>query len=346
MSVPGRGVHLWTLLRCAECVDRPTLERSGEDASVLRCKRGHDYSVTGGVARMLRADLRGVLKASSTRDPVADAKRRTAASFGYEWSHFSELRPEWARNFEKYMAPHSLDFFSGKLVLDAGSGTGRHAFHAAKSGADVIAVDLGDAIDVTERNTRDLGNVLPVQADLYDLPFADGTFDFVYSLGVLHHLPDPSIALRELIRVVRPGGEVHVYVYWRHERGVLGALLALVTVARRLTIHLPYVVLRLLAYPIAALAYAFFVIPARILGRFAPTRSLARSLPLAGYAEYPFIVCVNDQFDRFSAPLERRYTASELREWLTREGLDVTHMTANYGWVAGGERRADRPRRV
>lgn len=280
--------------------------------------------------------MRAALADGAETDPVSESKRRTAASFGYEWSHFSALRPQWERNFLDYMTPHARDFFRGKLVLDAGSGMGRHAYHAATSGADVVAVDLGDAIQVTERNTRGLGRVLPVQADLFDLPFEDSTFDFVYSLGVLHHLPDPPAALRELIRVVRPGGEVHVYVYWRHERGIRRALITLVTAARRVTTRLPYGVTRTLSYPIAAAVYALFVIPARVLGAFPPTRELARSLPLAGYAEYPFIVCVNDQFDRFSAPLERRYSAAELKEWLTREGLRDVHMSANYGWVAGG----------
>lgn len=325
-----------SLLRCVECPDRPRLSdiRVG-DRLVLRCPRQHEFEVTGGVARMLRAPLRESLARATAVDAVTESKRRTAASFGYEWTHFATLRPQWEKNFLDYMSPHGKDFFRDKLVLDAGSGMGRHAFHAAANGAAVVAVDLGDAIEVTQRNTRDL-DVLPVQADLYDLPFADGTFDFVYSLGVLHHLPDPGVALRELTRVCRSGGEVHIYVYWRHERGIRNALLQLVTAARRVTTRLPHALMRALAYPIAAVAYALFVVPARVLGAFPPARELARSLPLAGYADYPFMVCVNDQFDRFSAPLEHRYSAGELKAWLTREGLRDIHLSANYGWVAGG----------
>jgi len=337
MSAPPP--RLVALLRCVECAGRDPLEQDSLDGRpVLRCPHGHTYPFADGTARILRVSLRDSMARGGSGDAAEEAKRRTAASFGYEWRHFADLRPEWERNFLAYMAPHGHEFFPGKLVLDAGSGAGRHAYYAARDGADVVAVDLGPAIDVTRRNTADLANILAVQADLYDLPFADGTFDFAYSIGVLHHLPDPEAAFRQLLRVVRPGGEVGIYVYWRHEHGVRGALLRLVTAARRVTTRLPHPVLHLLSYPIAAVATALFVWPARLLARIPPLREVALRLPLAGYMHYPFIVCVNDQFDRFSAPLERRYTEAEVRAWLGREGLEDVHVLANYGWVAGGRK--------
>lgn len=238
------------------------------------------------------------------------------------------------------MDPHGPEFFRGKLVLDAGCGTGRHAHHAARYGADVVAADLGPAIEVAQRNNAALENVLAVQADLYDLPFADGTFDFAYSLGVLHHLPDPEGAFRELLRVVRPGGDVTIYVYWRRRGPVGRALLGLVTAARTVTTRLPHPLLHALAYPAALAALILFVTPARLLATVPALRERARGLPLAGYTDYPFMVLVNDQFDRFSAPLERRYTEREVRDWLDREGLTSVYVRPNYGWVAGGRKPA------
>ena len=72
-----------------------------------------------------------------------------------------------------------------------------------------------------------------------------------------------------------------------------------------------------------------------------PLRETARRFPLAAYRDYPFIVCVNDQFDRFSAPIERRYTEDEVRAWLVRERLEDVNVHANYGWVAGGRMPED-----
>ena len=96
-------------------------------------------------------------------------------------------------------------FFKDKLVLDAGCGIGRHAFFAAAYGAkEVIGIDLSDAVDTAFENVGHLPNAHIVQADIYDPPFrratAGGDFDFIYSIGVLHHLPDPESGLRSLVR--------------------------------------------------------------------------------------------------------------------------------------------------
>ena len=81
------------------------------------------------------------------------------------------------------------------------------------------------------------------------------------------------------------------------------------------------------------------MIPYRLLSQHQATRALAEKLPLRQYAEYPFRVCVNDQFDRFSAPIERRYTRAEVVEWLKGAGLEDVEVRAHFGWV-GTARRA------
>ena len=61
-------------------------------------------------------------------------------------------------------------------------------------------------------------------------------------------------------------------------------------------------------------------------------------MPLKTYADYPFGVLVNDQFDRFSAPLERRYDADEVAELLDRAGLEQAVVLPNHGWIGDGRR--------
>jgi hypothetical protein len=84
--------------------------------------------------------------------------------------------------------------------------------------------------------------------------------------------------------------------------------------------------------------YAGVVMPYRVLSRFAATRGLAEKLPLKIYADYPVRVIVNDQFDRFSAPIENRYRRAQVAEWLERAGLTHTRILAGAGWRAVGER--------
>jgi SAM-dependent methyltransferase len=226
-------------------------------------------------------------------------------------------------------------------VLDVGTGSGRHSFHAVLAGARVIAVDIGASIDVARRNLP--ASVLTVQADAEALPFEPASFDLVMSIGVLHHLPDTERALRSIARYAKPGGHVHVYLYWVPEQAWQRHVLSVVSALRRVTVHLPHRVLHALCYPLAVVLQVVFVAPYRVLRRWPRTARLAAALPLKTYADYPFSVLVNDQFDRFSAPLERRFTADEVRAAMHGAGLEDVVVLPNHGWVADGRRPTSPP---
>lgn len=314
------------VLRCLACAS--PLEPS-PDGNVLGCSAcAARYPVIDGTVRMLTADARPTEEAALAQ--------RTADSFAYEWARFGVMRGEWAGNFAAYMRPHTPQSLAGKLVLDVGAGSGRHSFHAAQAGAEVVAVDLGASIDVARRNLP--ASVLTVQADAEALPFAPDSFDLVMSIGVLHHLPDTERALRSIARYAKPGGHVHVYLYWIPEQAWHRCVLRAVTALRRVTVRLPHPVLHALCYPLAALLWAGVVAPYRILCKRPRTARLAAALPLKTYADYPFSVLVNDQFDRFSAPLERRFTAAEVRAAMHGAGLEDVVVLPNHGWVADGRR--------
>jgi SAM-dependent methyltransferase len=180
--------------------------------------------------------------------------------------------------------------------------------------------------------------VLTVQADAEALPFASGCFDLVMSIGVLHHLRDQDRALREIVRCTKPGARVQLYLYWQPPVGWHRSVLRLVGLSRRLTVRMPHPLLRAVCYPIAAGLFLAFVVPYRMLRRSSRFRSFAAGFPLKAYADYPFEVLVNDQFDRFSAPLERRYTEAEVDDLLAKAGLEDRRVMAHHGWVASGRR--------
>lgn len=264
----------------------------------------------------------------------AVVRKRTAESFAFEWQSFGETRDEWEKNFLDYMQPHTPKFFEGIRVLDAGTGSGRHARFASLYGASVAAIDLGDSIDVARANVPP--NVLTVQTDLESLPFEPGTFDLVMSIGVLHHLPDTERALRYLANFAKPGGRVRVYLYWepavRWHRTVLRG----VTAVRRATTLLPHRLLKALCYPLAATLWLGIVTPYKLMRRWPPLSRFAESLPLKTYADYSFGVLVNDQFDRLSAPIERRFTSAEVNDLMVGAGLRDVTVLPNAGWVAEG----------
>ncbi len=110
----------------------------------------------------------------------------------------------------------------GDKLLDLGCGFGRHAFEAARRGAAVVALDAGPDEVAQVRATLgamvDAGELAAdhpasaVQGNALSLPFADGTFDRVIASEVLEHIPDDTAAMRELARVLRPGGTMAVTV--------------------------------------------------------------------------------------------------------------------------------------
>jgi glycosyltransferase involved in cell wall biosynthesis/SAM-dependent methyltransferase/uncharacterized protein YbaR (Trm112 family) len=348
---------LLAVLKCLECkgsvevvkiADRASYPDLGPDGWLECMSCGERYPVIGGTPRMLdRERLLRLVEDYPAAASTLDLDRGSAAngsiwssptaeSFAYEWTHFGRLRSEWRKNFLDYLQPHSAESLSGKLVLDVGAGSGRHSAQAAALGARVIAVDVGRSIDVARRNLP--AEVLTVQADAERLPFAPESFDLVLSIGVLHHLPDTQRALARLVPSVLPGGHLHVYLYWMPELRWHREVLRLVSAARRVTVRLPYPALHRLCYPLAAVLWLGVVVPYRVLRARPHTRWLANALPLKAYADYPFAVLVNDQFDRLSAPIERRFTKLQVQVMLERAGLDEVVTVANNGWVGDGRR--------
>jgi hypothetical protein len=111
-----------------------------------------------------------------------------------------------------------------------------------------------------------------------------------------------------------------------------------VSAARRVTTRLPHNAVYALAYPTAAMAFVFFVWPYRILRKLPGLNRIAEDLPMRQYANLPFRVCVNDQLDRFSAPIENRYTRADVLDWLARASLESPSVGENFGWIATGRK--------
>lgn len=364
---------LLQLIVCPMCGGALTLESFAEHDvgeqitdGILSCACGASYPVIKDIPRLLPRSLQSMLwemhpdffrrhrarlpfellPAEEDRatvleedDPALAAQRDTARSFGYEWQEFSEMLPDYEANFRWYFERFDPEQFKDLRVLDAGCGTGRHTFHMARSGArEVIAMDFSQAIEVAAHNNQDNPNTHFVQADIYHPPFPPDSFDFVYSLGVLHHLPDPEKGFRTLLKFLRADGFMNVYLYWNLETEAAWrrALLQAVTEARRITTRLPHKLLQPISWLAAAAFQLAFVLPSRALDNFTPTRSLADRVPLGHYRKYSFRVLYTDQFDRFSAPLENRYGRAEVAAWFERAGLRDVVILGGAGWRASG----------
>ncbi len=319
---------LLELLRCPACrspLTRVAASGSGSHAGteLLRCAGcGRQAPILDGIPRFVQ-----------TGDVGDEAAQRTQASFGYEWTHFKDWRPSGEKNFDDYFSHFDLEWLRGRTVLDAGCGMGRHARQVAPFAETVVAVDFSGAIDEAARNVSDRANVHCIQGDLTRLPVADEVFDFVCSLGVLHHLDDTTGALRGLVRALKPGGRLRLYLYWKRD-GLSGAVLSLVAQARKITTRLPFPVLRALCWLLSVGLFAGVILPYRLLLMLGMHGS--DSWPLFVYVKYPFNVLYNDQFDRFSAPIEKRYSEAEVGALLESAGLRDVRVYPRFGWIGDG----------
>lgn len=342
-------------------------EDEGVESGLLACECGLKYPLIEGIPRLLPPALLSMLwemhpeffrmygerlpeellpvdvkqTSAASEDRDLKAQRDTARSFGYEWQAFSEMLPDYESNFRWYFERFPVEAFAGKLILDAGCGTGRHTFHMARKGGakEVVAMDFSQAIEVAARNNRENPNTHFVQADIYHPPFLPGTFDFVYSLGVLHHLPEPEKGFRTLLPLLKTGNYMNIYLYWNLETEAAWrrAALSVVTNIRRVTTRIPHGLLKKLSWLIAAGFQVAFVLPSRALASFKATQGLADRVPLGHYRKYSFRVLYTDQFDRFSAPIENRYSRAEVAGWFERALMEDVVILGGAGWRASGK---------
>jgi SAM-dependent methyltransferase len=112
-------------------------------------------------------------------------------------------------------------YHAGERVLEVGCGSGCDLLQFAKHGA------IATGVDITERHIelarqRVAGLAAVQYGSACELPFGDDSFDYVYSHGVFHHIDTPELAVRELLRVLRPGGRfnVHVYALWSESAAI------------------------------------------------------------------------------------------------------------------------------
>jgi SAM-dependent methyltransferase/uncharacterized protein YbaR (Trm112 family) len=320
-------------LACPRCAAGLRADaRTSEGAEIL----DGDLACTGCATRF--PIVRGVPRFAGE---LGSAEAATAAAFGYEWTRYSELAARYRQQFLDWIRPVEPAFLAGRTVLEGGCGKGRHTAVVAELGARaVIAMDLSDAVDAAFENTRHLVNVHVVQADLNHPPVRR-VFDYAFSIGVLHHTPDPERGFRALVSRLVPGGAISAWVYGREGNGWIVHIVS--PVRERVTTRLPHRVLDALA---GALTVPLFLATRLLYG---PTRetALGRRLPYAPYlgyiAPFPFREQRSIVFDHLVAPIAFYLRRDEVAGWFDRAGLTdvrIEHHNANswrgFGTVPGG----------
>ena len=268
---------------------------------------------------------------------LLEEKRATAAAFGYEWTHYSELNEQYRAEFFDWIHPLQPEAFRDRMVLDAGCGKGRHAWLSAEFGArDVVGIDLSDAVEAAYENTRQLPNVHILQADIYHLPML-APFDLFYSIGVLHHLPDPKQGFLSLVGHLRPGGRAVIWVYGKEGNWWIEKIVNPVRI--HFTSRAPKVVTRALSFLLSLplyLALKFLYRPAK--NRPWLKKLLFYSEYLCTISNYSFAENFWNVFDHLVAPTAFYHSRAEIEDWFVAAGLSevLIAQRANNSWRGTG----------
>jgi len=237
---------------------------------------------------------------------------------GHRWTGFDTAVPEWEESFQDFSKPLQSKDFLGKLVMDAGCGFGRHAFFAARYGAEVLAIDSSaDAVEAAHRNTAGLNRVHVIQGDIHAPPIRESVCDIVYCYGVLHHVEDPKAILSALTERVTPGGFLSVWVYGPRQ----GATLIVNNALRGVTTGLESEELLKLSRGIALGLRVFSHTPYLWFNKLPIIGPIVSHLPVHDHYRWPFPIVVADVYDRLRIPVKHWFTKEELEAWYTDHGF-------------------------
>lgn len=294
-----------------------TLQNGTVWAGALRSPSGAQYPIVRGVPRFV-------------------AREQYTASFGWEWERWPRVQFE-SENAGRPMAGHTtrmweritgagIEDVSGRTIVDFGCGPGRFLDVVRRKGGTAVGIDLSAAVDAARTNFGDDPDVLIVQGDLLRPPFREGAFDGGFTVGVLHHTPQPEEGLKALARCVRPGGWVSCCVY------PSGGFYDYTSVRRFRRLH--HKLFGTFEY-LPALMYSY--VAAYLI---APVFQALKSFGLrrvVDWVERNWVVSlwlrdaqwrVLDTFDAITPEIATTHTEAEVAEWMAAAGCEAVRRTA------------------
>ena len=270
---------------------------------------------------------------------------KVEASFSSEWEFFPQDKlsdSQKLKVFQEYFDIFPWDKLPKESCVgaDLGCGSGRWATLIAPKVSKLICVDISQkAISVAQKNLQTFQNVEFIRGSVGNLPIEEESLDFAYSLGVLHHLPVPHQALKSIVRKLKKGAPLLIYIYYALDNRpkwyqklwkLMDAFRVLIS---KMSPKMKYITSQTFAY----LVYWPFSRAAWALDKLG---ILPAAWPLSYYRDKEFYIIRTDALDRFGTPLEKRFTKEQIVEMMTQAGLENVKFSdrAPY-WVAVGTKR-------
>ena len=278
---------------------------------------------------------------SSNRENI---DRATVRDFGAEWQRFDQSGvsdDEMMRMFGEYFAVFPWEILPPNATgFDAGCGSGRWSPLVARRVGHLHCIDAAPAaLAVARQRLAALPNVTIHEASIDAMPLADSSMDFGYSLGVLHHMPDPEAGLAACVAKLKRGAPMLVYLYYAFDNrpAWFRALWHLSDVIRRTISRAPFWLKSILAEIFAALVYFPLARGAALSEKLG---AHVDNWPLSAYRWRSYYSMRTDSLDKFGTRLEHRMTRAEIAAMMERCGLrDIRFSNAVPFWCAAGIKR-------
>jgi SAM-dependent methyltransferase len=255
--------------------------------------------------------------------------QRVIDSFGHEWSSFDYSAPQNSDaldlQFAAYCAPLDLSEFdpATSVAADFGAGSGRWSARLLLYFSKVYALEPSDGANrVLLKKFEHEPRIIVLKETVGRNSIAEASLDLGMSLGVLHHIPDTGLAIRDISKKIKPGGFFLCYLYYKLEDKpyYYRFVFKIVDLCRKIISKLPQAIKRIVSSIIAVLVYWPFSRVSKILGKLGVNTS---NIPLHHYAEMPFVMLANDALDRFGTSLEQRFNKAEITEMLGKADFDL-----------------------
>jgi len=251
-------------------------------------------------------------------------------SFGHEWATFDYGENETAEalnaQFDAYCAPIDLSYFDPKnsIAADFGAGSGRWAARLVPYFSLVYALEPSDgASKVLQNKFSDEAKIKVLQETVGANSIPQESLDLAMSLGVLHHIPDTGLAIKDVSLRIKPGGMFLCYLYYNLENKPLfyKLIFKVVNAVRQIISWLPQRIKRIACSSIAAIIYWPLARFSKLMNKIGMNTS---NIPLHHYANMPFVMLANDALDRFGTSLEQRFSKAEITQMLALAGFDIS----------------------
>ncbi|MEM7355952.1 MAG: class I SAM-dependent methyltransferase [Acidobacteriota bacterium] len=251
-----------------------------------------------------------IISEPAEEEAASSAGEKTIRSFSNEWESYPDILPEHRAEFEAYFDLVDRAALDEARCLDLGCGIGRWSYHVYSHTQRLVLVDASRAIFVARRNLRHAQRAIFIRADLRQLPFREGAFDFLFCLGVLHHLEEDCLDLTR--RLAPYARQLLIYLYYSLDNRPWHFRLTFVGVdgLRRGLSRITHEGSRI---ALARLMTWTLYVPVIALGRVMEIFRLGHLVPLfEGYRSSTNKRLAQDVYDRFFTPIEQRVSRAEI----------------------------------